>query len=303
MESIGDDAGGIAELPRGVGEEGDEWLARCKAIAEFGVHLDPGVGADGLAGAIAAGAEALHGPADGGAIHAREEARVRGPEGCGCGRGGWCAKGLSKAERSPPCARTIPRPGIVGAAAAEEIVGEGVAGSGCWREAGEVEHVAGEGEREIDEVAAVRVGGGTSELEDLNALGDLEPVAGEAAERLVHGGEECDGAGAGGLACLDHEIGEEAGLGVAGHEGAGADFDVEDEAVEGLGEFLAHDAGGDEEGALDGAGVVAHGVEESVGGDEVGGLSDHDGAHQFEDAGDVAERELGVEARDGLELV
>ena len=62
-----------------------------------------------------------------------------------------------------------------------------------------------------------------------------------------------------------------AGVFVGGHEGAGAGFDVEDEGVEVFGEFLAHDAGGDEVGGLDGAGVVAQGVEDAVGGDEAWG--------------------------------
>ena len=44
------------------------------AVAEFGVHLDAGVGADGVAGFEAAGAEALDGPADFRAVHAAEEA-------------------------------------------------------------------------------------------------------------------------------------------------------------------------------------------------------------------------------------
>ena len=45
-------------------------------------------------------------------------------------------------------------------------------------------------------------------LQDVDALPDFDPVAGEAAEGLVHGGEEGDGAGAGGFAGLDHEFGE-----------------------------------------------------------------------------------------------
>ncbi len=49
-------------------------------------------------------------------------------------------------------------------------------------------------------------------LHDVDALPDLDPVAGEAAEGLVHGGEEGDGAGAGRVAGLDHELGEEAGV-------------------------------------------------------------------------------------------
>ena len=101
----------------------------------------------------------------------------------------------------------------------------------------------------------------------------------------------------------DHELGEEFGFLVGGHEGAGADFDVEDESVEAFGEFLAHDAGGDEVGRFDGAGVVAEGVEDAVGGDDRGGLADEGGAAFGKDVDELWEGELGVEAGDGFELV
>ena len=45
--------------------------------------------------------------------------------------------------------------------------------------------------------------------QDVDALPDFDPVAGEAAEGFVRDGEERDGAGAGGFAGLDHEFGEE----------------------------------------------------------------------------------------------
>ena len=72
--------------------------------------------------------------------------------------------------------------------------------------AGEVEHPAGEDVGEFDEVGGHGV---AVLLHDVDALPDLDPVAGEAAEGLVHGGEESGGAGAGGFAGLDHEFGEE----------------------------------------------------------------------------------------------
>ena len=59
----------------------------------------------------------------------------------------------------------------------------------------------------------------------------------------------------------------------------------------------------DEERRLDGAGVVAEGIEDAVGGDDFGGLADEGGAALFEDVAHLGERELGVEAGDGLELV
>ena len=72
--------------------------------------------------------------------------------------------------------------------------------------AGEVKHPAGEDVGELDEVG----GHGVSVLlHDVDALPDLDPVSGEAAEGLVHAGEESGGAGAGGFAGADHEFGEE----------------------------------------------------------------------------------------------
>ena len=211
-------------------------------------------------------------------------------EGGGVGEdGGVAALGFDHAE-----------PGFVGCSGGEDVVGELGSGFGGGGLAAEVEHPAGEDGGEGDEVGGEGV---ERAFEDVDALPDFEPVAGEAAEGLVHGGEEGDGAGAGGFAGLDHEVGEEAGVFVGLHEGSAAGFDVEDEAVEVFGEFLAHDAGGDEVGGLDGAGVVAEGVEDAVGGDEGGGLAGHGEVAVGEDAGEVLDGELGVEAGDGFELV
>ena len=95
----------------------------------------------------------------------------------------------------------------------------------------------------------------------------------------------------------DHELGEEFGFFVSGHEGAGADFDVEDEGVEALGEFLAHDAGGDEEGRFDGAGVIAERVKDAVGGDDLRRLADERGAALLEDFAHVVEARVGCRSR------
>ena len=117
-----------------------------------------------------------------------------------------------------------------------------------------MEHPTAENVGEFDEVAGHGVAGAAH---DVDAFPYFDPVAGKTAERLVHGGEERRGASAGGFSGLDHELGEEFGFFVSGHECTGADLDVEDEGVEALGELFAHDAGGDEEGRFDGAGVVA----------------------------------------------
>ena len=139
----------------------------------------------------------------------------------------------------------------------------------------EVEHPAGEDVGELNEIARHGV---ACAAHDVDALPYLHPVAGEAAKRLVHAGEEGDGAGAGGLAGTDHQLGQESGFFVSGHEGAGADLDVEDQGVEALGKLLAHNAGGDEERGFYCAGVVAESVEDAVGGDDSGRLADEGGS-------------------------
>ena len=61
-------------------EEGNEGLADFNFGAKFGVYLDAGVGADGIAWFGAACAETLNGPADLFAVHAGEIAGVSGGE-------------------------------------------------------------------------------------------------------------------------------------------------------------------------------------------------------------------------------
>ena len=302
----GGDGEGLAEHVLGLvepcgifGEESDDGLATLQVVAEFGVHFDAGVCADGIAGAGAAGAETLNGPSDLLAVHAAEEACLRGVYRA---LGGGFVLGERVFEDGGVAALCLDdaEPGGVGGAAAEKLLRDGDPFFGGRGAAGEVEHVTGQCEGELDEVVAERVG---MALKDLDALGDFDPVAGKAAEGLVHAREESDGLDAGFGAGLDHEAGEFAGLIDGGQECSGTDFDVEDESVERLGEFLAHDAGGDEEGRLDGAGVVAHGVEEAVGGGERRGLTDERGTGVAKDLAEADEGELGVEAGDGFEFV
>lgn len=201
-------------------------------VAKFGMHLDAGMGADGIAGFGSACTETLNGPAYLFAVHGGEVSGVGGGEGA---RGGVEVVGGGVVEEgdvaalggydSDPC--------FEGCAAEKDLVGEL---SSCFGSGGftcEMKHPAGEEVRELDEVG----GEGVTILDacgaqDVDALPDFDPVAGEAAEGFVVIGEEGDGASAGGFAGLDHEFGEELGLVVGGHEGAAAGFDVEDEGVE-----------------------------------------------------------------------
>ena len=107
----------------------------------------------GSPGLSAAGAEALYGPADLGAVHGGEKAAGGGGEGAGGGglvvRGGVAA---AKMEMSPPWVSMILSQALK-AAPERRISSERLAPCfGCGGVAGEVEHPAGEDVGELDEV-------------------------------------------------------------------------------------------------------------------------------------------------------
>ncbi len=241
------------------------------------MHLDAGVGADGGAGFGSACSETLDGPAYLFAVHGCQVAVLF--RGDGAGGGGLVVVGgvgfaFEEGDVSSLCLNDFEE-GFEGCAGGEDFVGECGSVFGSVGVAGEVEHPAGEDVCELDEIGGE---GMAVLLHDVDALPYLDPVAGEAAERLVHAGEKGYCAGVGSFAGLNHEPSEEFGSFVGGHEGAGADFDVEDEGVEAFGKLLAHNAGGDEEGGFYGAGVVAEGVENAVCGDDLWSLPDEGGA-------------------------
>src|SRR4029077_7528543 len=92
-------------------------------------------------------------------------------------------------------------------------------------------------------------------------------------------------------------------VGLLLHERALAGFYVEDQRVDSLGHFFAHDGGTDEIRAFDGGGNVAKGVEALVGGHDFGSLADEAATASLEDAAKIFEREIHVEGGDGFELV
>ena len=140
-------------------------------------------------------------------------------------------------------------------------------------------------------------------LEDVDALPDLNPVSGEAAERLLHRGEQRRGARSAGLASGDHQFGEELRPLVGRHEGSAADLDVEYQSVQVFGEFLAHDARADQERRFHRSGMVAHRVEDTVGGHQPWSLADQHGVALAQDLHHARQRELRVEAGNRLQLV
>ena len=176
-------------------------------------------------------------------------------------------------------------------------VGDGRGGIGGRQQAGQREHLPGQREGDLHQVA------GPVALQRLDGFLHLDRVADRAPQRDVHPGQQRPGTHAVLLAEGDHRLGELARPLVAGHERAGADLDVEDERAGALGDLLGHDRAGDERDGLDRPGDVAQRVEPAVGGGQPGpGRADHAAG-----AGQHGERlvrgQRGAEPGDRLELV
>jgi len=140
-------------------------------------------------------------------------------------------------------------------------------------------------------------------LEDFDGFDNFIGVAGHAAERLVHGGEQGDALFAHAASGVDHDFGKADGIFFLGHEGAGAGFDVEHERIDALGELLAHDRGANEADVFNGGGDVTQGVDFLVSGGDFGSLADETEAALFEDAAEIGEREGSVKAGNGFKFV
>src|SRR5581483_10221311 len=139
--------------------------------------------------------------------------------------------------------------------------------------------------------------------QSVQALLHFQGVADSAPERGVHGSQKSTALHAIVLASGDERLGEGACVRPALHEGAVAALDVQYEAADTLGDFLAHDGRGDERNALDGAGNVTQGIEDFVGGSDLGGLADHGAAAAAQGLAKLVDREVDAKAGDGLELV
>ena len=179
---------GFVEQGGVLGEERDEGLTDGDAVAELGVHLDAGVGADRRAGVGTAGTEALHRPADLLAVHCGKKARA------GCGKGarrGGVVEGGGRGEGVLRCGVVVRlhldhlEEAAVGGAVGEELRREECTGFGRGGLSAEVEHVARERVGQREEVGGEaklfrRKGEGALRrevLKEFEALLDLDPVA------------------------------------------------------------------------------------------------------------------------------
>src|SRR5882757_5214782 len=123
LEGFAEHGLGLVEEFRVFAEEGDKGLIGFDLVAEFGVHLDAGLGGDRVAGFGAACPEPLDGPAYLFAVHGGEVAGGWGGEGAdGDGfvvRGGVFEDGSVAVLR---CNNFYP--GVVSGATSENFVGE-----------------------------------------------------------------------------------------------------------------------------------------------------------------------------------
>lgn len=140
-------------------------------------------------------------------------------------------------------------------------------------------------------------------MQRLRGLHHFEGVADGVAQRLAHIGDEGLHALVHAAANAHHHLRQAAGVDLLFHEGAAADFDVEHQRVDALGQFLRHDGGGNQGNGFHGGGDVAQGVEFAVGGRQPVGLADEAEAQFGELFFEFLGGEAGAEAGDGFEFV
>ncbi len=118
-----------------------------------------------------------------------------------------------------------------------------------------VEHPCGQLDAQLAEVT------GSAPAEDLDAFRNFDGMAGGAAQRLIHVGDQGHGFLPHALAGLHHDFGQADGVFFALHEGTATRFHVEDERVDSFGEFLAHDGSADQAGIFDRCGDIAKSID------------------------------------------
>jgi hypothetical protein len=165
------------------------------------------------------------------------------------------------------------------------------------RQAGQGEHLLGQGVRDLHQVI------GTVALQGLDRLLHLDGVADRAAQRGIHAGQQGSGGDVMLLADRHHRLRQLSCPRPVLHEGAGADLDVEDEGSGALGDLLRRDRAGDQRDRLDGAGDVAERVEPAVGRSQARAGGGDDAAGLSQRVYGLLRGQAGPEAGDGLELV
>ena len=168
---------------------------------------------------------------------------------------------------------------------------------GVGDDAGQRSQMPGEDQAQLLEAT------GSLAAQDLDRLPDLERVADELTERLVHVGDQGRARPAGIAADGDAQLGESAGGVDLAHERARARLHVEQDVLRSAGQLLAHDAGGDQGRVLDGRGDVAQRVHPPVGGVQGVGLGADREADRPGLADQLGHRQLGSHPGDRVELV
>ena len=111
--------------------------------------------------------------------------------------------------------------------------------------------------------------------QDLHHFDHLKRIADHASQRLIHIRDESHHLLAHSLTGFNHEFGEKGGIFFTFHERAGAGLYVEDERVNALRKFLAHDGRADQIRTFHGSGHIAQCVKLAIGGSDFGSLTNH----------------------------
>ena len=159
------------------------------------------------------------------------------------------------------------------------------------------EHLAREGDRELDDVIGAAAGKHLDRLAHLVGVADREP------QRRFHAGEQCRGRDAGVGSERDHRLSELASTRLFAHEGAGAELHIEGQRARALCDLLRHDRRCDQRNRLDRARHVAQRVQPLVGRSEALARGADDTAEALELLHDLVVRQVGTPAGNRLELV
>src|SRR6266851_8883465 len=161
----------------------------------------------------------------------------------------------------------------------------------------EKKHPGGELQAQVTQI------GGATALEDFDGLADFIRMAGHAAKRLIHIGDQRHHFFAHALAGFDHDFGEANGIFLFFHEGAGTRLDVEDQRVNAFGKFLAHDGRANQADILDGRSRVPQRVDFLVGRSNLRGLPDQAHAAFAQNAAKFVQRQIHIEAWNRFQFV